>query len=96
MQKVIFILLCVTGLTYDDTAQSISNCYKVEMTAYMLYRLELCSMTAWKHSQEIGIIRRWMIDMKTPKRRARLFPPWKLKQSLLMRYVSAYVDFVRY
>ena len=86
------VLIYFIGLTYDDTAQSILNCYKVEKTPYMLYRLEMCSMTAWKHSQEISLIRRWMIDMKTPKRRAHLFPPWKLKQSLMMRYVSAFVD----
>nr|CDS22502.1 ceramide synthase longevity assurance homolog [Echinococcus granulosus] len=77
---------CFYGLTYDDVAQSILNCYKVDQSAYMLYRLEMCSLTAWKHSQELALIRRWVADMKTPKQRARLFPPRKLKQSLLMRY----------
>ncbi|VDM33451.1 unnamed protein product [Hydatigera taeniaeformis] len=77
---------CFYGLTYSDVAQSLSDCYKVNQSAYMIYRLERCSLTAWKHSQVLALIRRWMADMKTPKRRARLFPPWKLKQSLLMRY----------
>ncbi|KAL5963117.1 POU domain clas 2 transcription factor 3 [Taenia solium] len=77
---------CFYGLTYDDVAQSILNCYKVNQSADMLSRLERCSLTAWKHSQVLALIRRWMTDMKTPKQRARLFPPWKLKQSLSMRY----------
>ncbi|VDK39201.1 unnamed protein product [Taenia asiatica] len=73
-------------LTYDDVAQSILTCYKVNQSADMLSRLERCSLMAWKHSQVLALIRRWMTDMKTPKQRARLFPSWKLKQSLSMRY----------
>ncbi|KAL5111843.1 hypothetical protein TcWFU_003812 [Taenia crassiceps] len=77
---------CFYGLTYGDVAQSILDCYKVDQSAYMLYRLERCSLTAWKHSQVLTLIRRWMMDMKTPKQRARLFPPWKLKRFLSLRY----------
>ncbi|KAM7533554.1 hypothetical protein Aperf_G00000120516 [Anoplocephala perfoliata] len=77
---------CFYGLTYDDVSRSIASCYGTQATNHMLYRIEMCSLTAWRHSEEVELIRRWVADMKCPKKRAQLFPPWKLKESLLMKY----------
>uniref|UniRef100_A0A5K3EHI2 POU-specific domain-containing protein n=1 Tax=Mesocestoides corti TaxID=53468 RepID=A0A5K3EHI2_MESCO len=74
------------GLSYEDISRAFANCYNVQRSANFLCRLEMCSLTVWKYSQELPLIRRWLADMRIPKKRALLFPPWKLKQTLLMRY----------
>ncbi|VDL61061.1 unnamed protein product [Hymenolepis diminuta] len=79
-------LRCFYGLSYDDVSESIARCYETQLSNHMLFRLEMCALTAWKHSVEVELIRRWMADMKSPKSRARLFSPSKLKRSLLIKY----------
>nr|CDS28112.1 Homeodomain,homeobox [Hymenolepis microstoma] len=79
-------LRCLYGLTYDDVSESIARCYETQVSNHMLFRLEKCALTAWKHSVEVELIQRWITDMKSPKSRAQLFPPSKLKRSLLSKY----------
>ncbi|VDO03222.1 unnamed protein product [Rodentolepis nana] len=77
---------CFYGLTYGDVSESIARCYGTQVSNYMLFRMEKSALTAWRHSAEVELIRRWLADMKSPKSRARLFPPLKLKRSLLSKY----------